>query len=103
MDFDASKTINEIDVFTVQDSFNSPLTPTLSMTCTTYGIKDFEVQYWNGTSWVDVTGGLVTGNDKVWRQFLFAAITTTKIRVTVTASQVANDFSRIIEVEAWTP
>jgi hypothetical protein len=48
---------------------------------------------------IDVT--TVTGNDRVWRQFTFAAITTTQIRAVVT--QALTGYSRITEVEAWTP
>lgn len=62
-------------------------------------MRTFEVQYWNGTSWVAVPGGAVTNNNKVWRQFLFSPITTTKIRVHITAP--LNGYSRVLEVEAW--
>ncbi|HYJ92330.1 MAG TPA: hypothetical protein VEV84_13550, partial [Pyrinomonadaceae bacterium] len=51
MDFSGSKTISEIDVFTVQDNYSSPSEPTESMTFSSYGIKDFDVQYWNGSAW----------------------------------------------------
>jgi RHS repeat-associated protein len=47
-----------------------------------------------------VPNGSVTGNNKVWRQFTFADITTSKIRVTVNAG-VDNVYSRVVEVEAW--
>lgn len=46
-------------------------------------------------------GGSVTGNDKVWRQFTFASISTSKIRVTVNDT-LTHDLTRIVEVEAWT-
>ena len=48
-----------------------------------------------------VPGGSVTGNNKVWRQFTFSPITTSKIRVMVNAGA-DNAFSRVVEVEAWT-
>jgi RHS repeat-associated protein len=102
IDFNGTKTINEIDVVTQQDSNGNPVEPTLAMTFSSWGITAFEVQYWNGTSWATVPNGSVTGNNKVWRQFTFANITTSKIRVTVNAG-LDNVYSRVVEVEAWTP
>jgi RHS repeat-associated protein len=100
VDFAGAKTINEIDVFGVQQNYSSPVEPTLTMT-SGYALTDFEVQYWNGSGWAAVPGGTVTGNDKVWRRFTFAPLTTSKIRVNVT--NVAGDnHSNIVEVEAWT-
>ena len=99
IDFAGAKTIDEINVFSMQDTYNAPLEPTLTMTFGYWGLRAFEVQYWNGSSWVAVPGGSVTGNDKVWRRFLFSPITTTKIRVWITGA--LNGYSRVIEVEAW--
>ena len=70
------------------------------MTFSLYGLTGFEVQYWNGSAWTTVTGGAVSGNDKAWKKLIFAAITTTKIRVLTNAS--VDGYSRITEVEAWT-
>jgi len=99
VDFNGAKTIGEIDVFSVQDNWQSPSEPTATMTFGLYGLTDFEVQYWNGTQWVAVPGGSITGNNLVWRKLTFAALTTTKIRVWITAAQ--DPWSRIAEVEAW--
>jgi hypothetical protein len=101
IDFAGSKTINEIDVFTAQDNIMSPVEPTLGMTFTQYGITNFQVQYWNGSSWVTVSGGSVTGNTKVWKQIQFTSLTTSRIRIQVTGALAS--VSRIIEVEAYTP
>jgi len=57
------------------------------------------VQYWDGSGWVTVAGGSVTGNHKVWRKFTFPAVTTSKIRVRATASP--DGYSRLTEVEAY--
>jgi hypothetical protein len=100
VDFNGSKTINEIDVFTVQDNYASPSDPTLGMTFTQYGMTDFQVQYWNGSAWAAVPGATVSSNNLVWRQFTFTALTTTSIRVLVTGALA--DYSRITEVEAYT-
>jgi hypothetical protein len=99
VDFNGTKTINEIDVFSVQDNYQAPTEPTPTMTFSQYGLTDFQVQYWTGTQWVTVPGGTVSGNSLVWRQFSFAAVTTTAIRVWVTNA--LNTWSRITEVEAW--
>src|SRR5207253_4809468 len=85
-DFNASYPINEIDFFTLQDNYQNPSPPTLNMTFTLYGVTDFEVQYWTGSTWTDVPGGNVTGNNHVWTQFTFASITTAKIRVLINNS-----------------
>jgi len=101
VNFKGVQTIGEIDVFTVQDNYTEPAEPTASMTFTRYGVTDFQVQYWNGSSWVDVPAGNVTGNNLVWRRFTFAPITTDRIRVVVNGAR--ETYSRIIELEAWTP
>jgi hypothetical protein len=101
IDFASVETINEIDLFTLQDNYFNPSPPTLSMQFSQYGITDFEVQYWNGTTWADVPGGNVVGNRNVWRRFKFTSINTSKIRVLVN-NALAN-FCRIVEIEAYTP
>ena len=98
-DFGAAKSVGEIDVYMVQDNYNSPAEPTEAMTFTQYGINDFEVQYWTGSAWQTVPGGSVTGNNRVWRQFVFTPVTTSKIRVLVVRS--ADLWSRVTELEAY--
>ncbi|MEP6922536.1 MAG: hypothetical protein ABI967_15545, partial [bacterium] len=99
--FNGSQTVNEIDLFTVQDNYSSPGTPTLSMTFSQYGITAFDAQYWNGSTWITVPGGSVVGNNNVWRKITFSDITTTKIRVLL--NNALAGFSRITEFEAYTP
>src|SRR5712691_3091359 len=100
VDFNGSKTIDEVDVFTIQDNYASPSEPTETMTFSTYGLTGYEVQYWDGSAWVTVPGGGITGNNKVWRKITFSPITTSKIRV-VTNAAIDNGYSRMMEVEAW--
>jgi hypothetical protein len=100
IDFSGSKTINEVDVFTLQDNYQSPSDPTPTMTFSQYGVTDFQVQYWTGSQWLTVPNGVVSGNNLVWRQVTFGALTTSAIRVWVTGA--LNTFSRITEVEAYT-
>ena len=99
IDFSGNRTIDEINVITVQDDYLNPVEPTESMTFASYGIIAFDVQYWTGSGWATVTGGAVSGNDKVWRKFTFTAVTTNKIKVVVNSS-LAN-YSRVVELEAW--
>lgn len=100
VDFGGSAAIEEINVFTVQDNPSSPSEPTETMTFSQNGITAYDVQYWNGSAWATVSGGSVTGNDKVWRKFSFSPVTTDKIRIVV--NNALNSYSRIAEVEAWT-
>ena len=97
VDFSGSKTISEIDVYTVQDDYSSPTHPTLDTTFSLYGIVDFQIQQWNGSSWQTIQS--VSGNDKVWRKFTFSPITTTKIRLYVTST--IDGYARVCEIEAW--
>ena len=99
IDFNASYAINEIDFFTLQDNWQNPIPPTLNMTFTLYGVTNFEVQYWTGSTWADVPGGNVTGNNRVWRQFTFASITTDKIRILI--NNALASYSRVTEIEAY--
>jgi len=101
VNFGGTRTINEIDVFTVQDDFENPAEPTQTMTFSQYGIVDFKVQYWNGFSWQTVQAGDVTDNNKVWRKFNFSPVQTDKVRVHITKSKDAKGRSKLVEVEAW--
>jgi hypothetical protein len=100
INFNGTKSISELDVFTLQDIYTNPIEPTQAMTFTTYGVSAFDVQYWNGTTWVTVPGGSITGNNKIWRQITFAPISTSRIRVLANAA-IDNGYTRITEVEAW--
>jgi uncharacterized membrane protein len=97
--FSGAKTIDEVSVFSMQDNYTAPVEPTATMTFTSWGLRTFEVQYWTGTAWASIPGASVTNNNLVWRKFTFTPVTTTKIRVHVTAA--LNGFSRMVELEAW--
>ena len=97
--FNGPKTIDEINVFSMQDNYTSPVEPTPAMTFTLWGLRTFDVQYWTGTAWATVPGGAISNNTLVWRQVTFPALTTSRIRVHITAA--LNGYSRVIEVEAW--
>lgn len=97
--FAGAQTIEEVDVFTLQDSYNSPSEPTSDMTFSGYGIVDFTVEYWTGSGWQVVPGGAIAGNNHVWRQLTFSPITTTRIRISVTSA--LDSYSRLVEVEVY--
>jgi peptidyl-Asp metalloendopeptidase len=98
VDFNATKTINEIDVFTLQDNYPNPVDPTLTDTFAQYGITNFDIQYWNGSAWITAPNGSIVNNNKVWTRLTFPAVQTTGVRVVVNASSAS--YSRIVEVEA---
>jgi Subtilase family/Bacterial Ig domain/Fervidolysin N-terminal prodomain/F5/8 type C domain len=99
VDFHGQKLIEEVDVFSMQDNYTNPVDPTPTMTFTYYGLRAFDVQYWDGSAWVDVPGGSITNNNLVWRQVVFAPLTTTKVRLYITGA--LNGYSRVMELEAW--
>lgn len=99
VDFNGTKSIEEINVFAIQSDSANLITPTQSMT-TNYANTAFEVQYWNGSTWIAVPGGTFTNNNKVWNQILLTTpITTTKIRVYITQS--STTYAYLAEVEAF--
>ncbi|HEX8283373.1 MAG TPA: discoidin domain-containing protein, partial [Pyrinomonadaceae bacterium] len=99
--FAGARKVDEVGVFSLQDNYASPSEPAGGMTFTKYGVTSFEVQYWDGSQWVTVPGGVVAGNNLVWRKVTFPGVTTTKVRVVV--SNAMGGRSRLVEVEAVGP
>ncbi len=100
VDFSSVKSIDEISIFAVLDDYLNTVPPSLTTTTSVYSLVSFEVQYWNGTSWVTVPNGIIVGNNKAWTQIVFSPISTSRIRVLVnSASQ--DGYTRIVELEAW--
>jgi PKD repeat protein len=97
INFNGSKSIDHVVVYSVQDNFVMPIEPTDTQTFLLYGITDFTVQAWDGIAWV--TLGSVTGNNLVKRTVSFTPYTTDRIRINVTNA--LKIWSRITEVEAW--
>lgn len=95
--FNGSKTINRVVVYTLQDNLSNPVEPSDTMTFSRYGVTDFVVEGWNGSSWVAL--GTVSANNLVKRTVAVTPFTTDRIRVTVNGS--LSSFSRITEIEAW--
>jgi flagellar hook-associated protein 2 len=90
IDFGAMRTIDTINVRTM----DSPAMP-----ASTYGISDFNAEYWDeGTgSWVNLF--TVSGNTQGNISNSFSPVSTSKIRINVTGSN-DGQYSRILEVEA---
>lgn len=102
--FAASTSIGEVNVFSAQDNEGSPNPdPDKSMTAGEYGLIDFRVEYspaLTGADWRALPDGVgvITGNNKVWRQIKFSSVIARRIRVVVTNAR--ERWTRIAEVEA---
>lgn len=88
--FDGLKTIDKLTVYTV----NSAAFPAES-----FGIRDFNFEYWDGSAWAAL-GDAVSGNTSALKTLSFSAVTTSKIRLNVTASN-DGQHSRVMEVQAF--
>jgi Subtilase family len=99
VNFSTARSIDRVVVYSVQDNYTSPVEPTPIMTFSSFGLRDFRVEYWTGAAWAPIPGAEVAGNNLIMRGFDFAAITTSAIRVYV---EVASDgYSRMTEIEAF--
>ena len=100
--FNGEKTINEVDLFSIQDAWAAPAVPTASMLFTKYGVTAFNVQYSpdGGVTWVTLPNGSIVTNNLVWRTITFPAVTTDRVRVQITAT--SDGYSRLAEIEAYT-
>lgn len=98
--FNKKSLINKVNVFSVQDNYLNPTEPDKEMTFTKYGLVDFRVEVWVNEAWAAIPDnkGIATGNNKVWKQFTFPTIETSKIKIVVTKSM--DQWVRIAEVEA---
>lgn len=90
VDFGQARTIDKLTVHTV----NSTMFPAAD-----FGIRDFYFEYWDGSAWVAL-GDPVTGNTAAVTSVSFSPVTTTKIRLNVTASN-DGQHSRVTEIEAF--
>ena len=64
-------------------------------------IADFELQYHNGTEWRSIPGATVRGNRETDWHKAFPAVTTRRLRLRVTRTQI--NISRIWEIEVYGP
>lgn len=96
IDFGTTRVISQINVIGLLAFSAYPTEPTLTDT-SAYAPTAFTVEYWTGTTWANIAP--VTANNKVWKQFLFPAVSTTKIRVVVTSST-GDGYVYLAEIEA---
>lgn len=97
--FAGEKRINEINFFTLQDTYTIPSEPNSEMTFSQFGVTAFRINYWDSTQAQWVTLIEVQGNNKVWRNIQFPVISTQKLSIMILNG--ANSFSRVVEIEAW--
>lgn len=101
VDFQGLQTIESIVVVSLQNNYGSPVEPTLGMESNTFGLSDFDIEYWNGSSWV-VADSPVGNNLTIYKYIFPTPVQTDKIRVTINNTQ-DGQYSRMVELEAWTP
>jgi len=84
LDFGANKTFSRVELYTT----------------TGYEIRDYQIQYWNGTAWV--TAVSITGNTSNHRTHTFTAVTGSKIRVYGTSGPtIQPSYVRVDELEVY--
>jgi hypothetical protein len=99
VNFNTSRDIAEINVFTAQQSLTSWVPPTLSDVFSQNGAVNYDVEFYNGSVWALVENGHITGNNKVWRQLRFTAATVAMQQVRVTIFSSSDNVGRLVEVE----
>jgi len=68
IDFNGSKTINEIDVFTMRDDSATQADPSSTKTLGNNGVTGFTVQYWDGGPGTAFSVGKTTGKNLVGKK-----------------------------------
>jgi hypothetical protein len=84
IDLGGSYTVNGFMFFTGTSGFNLPL-------------KNFQFQYWNGTSWINAY--IKSANTSSIVEEYFAPVTTNKIRLYITGT--TDSYARIYELEVY--
>lgn len=69
-----------------------------SGSATAPALADFKLRYWNGTAWLDIPGGVVTGNTNSDRIVSFTPVTTTRVRLEFTKSGNAPTVIRELQI-----
>lgn len=86
----------------VELTWSSPVTASRVelFTSSGYVIRDYDIQYWTGSSWVSVA--TVNGNTSLQRTHLFGPITTTRLRVLGRRGpDVQPGYVRVNEIEVY--
>ena len=84
LDFAAPIAFNRVELFTTTD----------------YELKEYTIQYWDGTSWVEIA--VVTDNTQAHRSTSFSSVTCSRMRVYApTGSAAQPNYARICELEIY--
>ncbi|WP_440111370.1 galactose-binding domain-containing protein [Paenibacillus sp. QZ-Y1] len=84
LDLQAAKSIQRIDLYTSQG----------------YPLANYDLQYWNGTTWVNLVQ--ITGNQELKRSHAFTAVSTSKVRVVASKGPAhQTNYVRINELEIY--
>jgi hypothetical protein len=90
--------IGRMDLISMRDDYNVLRDPTLEDQVSLYGLKDFELYYYENGDWVLLES--VTNNTDAWYQFSFPPVLTTAIKINV-ISTYHSTYARVVEFEAW--
>jgi hypothetical protein len=96
LNFHATRTIEEVNVFTIADVTGYAADPGFGDTFSLYGLTDFKVQAWDGSAWIDMA--VITGNNRVWRQVIINPRPMSKMRIYLDGWN--GGAARIVEIEA---
>lgn len=100
VNFKTPQTIQEVDVFTLSNNFLADTIITKTTPANNHGIEDYNVQYTtNGTTWANIPGGTVAGNNLAWNKFNFSAIdNVTAVRLYITKTHDTHALVNELEV-----
>jgi hypothetical protein len=111
VNFGASKTINQINLFLTPNLTSYPFAPTTAyslatlatdMINTTGNLRGFTLEYWTGAAWAAIPNSepstTVSNNSRMWIEFKFPDISTDRIRLNATDS--SDGYTRVSEIEA---
>lgn len=96
--FGQSRTIEQIKIYFPK---NGTVQGTPTGVASNRAAQAFKFQQWNGSSWVDISGAGVTGNNLDLVVFNFTALTTTKVRFVGTTGDSAVDDFLVSEIEIY--
>ncbi|MBW7457373.1 discoidin domain-containing protein, partial [Paenibacillus sepulcri] len=69
-------------------------------TRTGYELKEYEIQYWNGTGWTNLMNK-ISDHTSDHHSYVFKTVTGAKLRIYMTEGSVQQDVARIVEAEAY--
>lgn len=85
LDFGTTKSFSRVELYTT----------------TGYAIKNYVIQYWNGSAWIDCLPA-ITGNVFDHRTHTFPAVTGSKLRIVGTSGpDIQQDYIRVNEIEVY--